>query len=347
MGMIGDMIAGAAEVGGGAAVKYGLNEQESIIQAERDARLEEATKKSQERGFVHADKTLESTQAHSEKILGKTQQFTQGENDRRMEFEQNQQTERIASAEKISEASNKLQAKANSIASGRLTLEQARAELENPLKEIELFNAATLSGLNAKLQEKGISKEEKASIKEQIRVLTGKDNDNVVLVPTGYDELTGKPNAYQIFDKRTLKFIDPKAGEGGGAGAKWDDKSGIVTVNGVRVPGLAKTKAEAIALAKNYKPEAAADTPAASTSTPKPIRGTSGTHTPAQGSDPKIVQRRILELQDRLGKNVNTTLEGKRKDEVELRQLIEKRDLEAGYARSGYSQDMPEVMKRK
>lgn len=82
--------------------------------------------------------------------------------------------------------------------------------LDNKLKQIQLDNAARLKELRVDYQK--ASPEKRSLIEKEVALLTGKDNDNFIAVATGFDEVTGKPTAYKVFNKKSGEWVEPKDG---------------------------------------------------------------------------------------------------------------------------------------
>lgn len=94
-------------------------------------------------------------------------------------------------------------------AEGRL---KKASDLDIAIKQITLNNAQRLDELRTEFQT--ASPERKQAITDELQLLTGKDNDNYIPVPEGFDPATGKPTSYRIFDKKRGKFVDAQ-GAGG------------------------------------------------------------------------------------------------------------------------------------
>ena len=214
---MGGIISGFFEGAGNAGVKVGLQMHEAAIQEERDARLHDAQKELANIREEGADRRLEKTEAGAEKRLG----ISEAGAEKRLGISEagaeRRQEKQIASNEKIAEAHNKLQRISIGIQAGHLKLAQNQAEIQNALNMIQLKNVEDLKNLQAAYRQTD-DKDEKARIRDQIHVLNGKDAESYIPVPTGYDETTGKPTGYAIFDKNRGVFMNPNAG-GGGAGA--------------------------------------------------------------------------------------------------------------------------------
>lgn len=88
-------------------------------------------------------------------------------------------------------------------AEGRLT---NTAKIDDAIKKIAFDNAKRVEGLRDEFAK--ANPDRKAAIKEEIQLLTGKDNDNYLPVPEGFDPVTGKPTSYRIFDKKAGKWMD-------------------------------------------------------------------------------------------------------------------------------------------
>lgn len=131
---------------------------------------------------------------------------------------------------------------------GRL---KAGADLDNAIKTIALDNARRVEKLRGEFGT--ATAERKQQITEEIQLLTGKDNDNYLPVPEGYDPMTGKPTSYRIFDKKRGAFVEGGAG-GAGPGNRtgWDSSSKTVYVDGQPI-AKANTEAEARALVLRHR----------------------------------------------------------------------------------------------
>lgn len=113
---------------------------------------------------------------------------------------------------------------------GRLADLQARtfditakgADLERQIKEITLKNAKRLDELREEFSK--ATPERQKTIQEEVRILTGKDNDNFLPVPLK-DEF-GNVTGYKIFDKRRGVWADEQGG-GGGAQPTEADIAGL------------------------------------------------------------------------------------------------------------------------
>lgn len=82
--------------------------------------------------------------------------------------------------------------------------------LDNDIKQIQVNNAKRLVELRQKYSDPKTLPEERILIEKEVRLLTGKDNtDNYIPVATSFDEMTGKPNGYQVFNKNTGTFVTP------------------------------------------------------------------------------------------------------------------------------------------
>ncbi len=161
----------------------------------------------------------------------------------------------IASHEKLAAASNELQKISIGIQGGQLKLAQQRDAIDSSLKTIQYINAQTVLDLNEEF--KTAEPERKKVIKDQLALLTGKDGDKWIPVPTGYDETTGKPTGYRMFNKADGTWEDPPKA-GGGSNVQWKKETGEIRVNGEIIPGKkAKSQAEAAEIARNYQPKKA------------------------------------------------------------------------------------------
>lgn len=128
------------------------------------------------------------------------------------------QREQMAATERYHNASLAIQAAAE----GRM---KKGSDLDAQIKEITLGNLKEVESLRKEFTATQ-DPERKKQITETIQLLTGKDNDQYVPVPDGFDQVTGKPNSYKIFDKKRGTFLDPQAG-GGGAQPSADDIAGL------------------------------------------------------------------------------------------------------------------------
>lgn len=142
------------------------------------------------------------------------------------------------------------------------------AELDREIKQIQVKNLQRVDTLQNEFRTT-TDPARKSAIKDEIQVLTGKDNDNFIPVPIK-DE-TGAITGYQIFDKKSGKFADGKSTDPARAtGAKWDSGTGEVLLDG-RVLGKASNETEARKLLSDAR-SAASKTP--KTPAPKPLAST-------------------------------------------------------------------------
>lgn len=81
-------------------------------------------------------------------------------------------------------------------------------KVQTALGQINLDNAKRVEALRSEFG-KSTDTDRKNSIREEIQLLTGKDNDNFMPVPIK-DEM-GNVTSYQIFDKKVGAFVQPKA----------------------------------------------------------------------------------------------------------------------------------------
>lgn len=80
------------------------------------------------------------------------------------------------------------------------------AELDNAIKQINVDNAKRVDSLRQEF--KTAPKERQAAISEEISILTGKDTDKFLPLPTKDDQ--GNVTGYQIFDTKKGDFVEKK-----------------------------------------------------------------------------------------------------------------------------------------
>ncbi|MDA8260216.1 MAG: hypothetical protein M0Z99_32060 [Betaproteobacteria bacterium] len=160
-----------------------------------------------------------------------------------------QTSQQIASNEKIAAASDALRNISIGIEGGRLKLEQSRAAIDDSIKTIQYENAQRVKDLQDEFQSPDATPERKSQIKDQIQLLTGKDNDKYVPVATGYDEMTGKPTGYKIFNRADNTWSDPPGTNN--SKPQWNPKTKEIRVDG-KVIGTADNAADATTKAKAY-----------------------------------------------------------------------------------------------
>ena len=151
---------------------------------------------------------------------------------------------RVDEQRRHNQATEKLQAAAE----GRLG---KSAELDGAIKQLALDNAKRVEGLKKEFAT--ATPERKKAITEEVQLLTGKDNDQYLPVPLK-DEM-GNVTGYKVFDKKRGVWVD-NAGGGAPTGAKWDNTTGDVLLDGKKI-GTAKTEAEARQILANAKKPAA------------------------------------------------------------------------------------------
>lgn len=81
-------------------------------------------------------------------------------------------------------------------------------KVQAALGQINLDNAKRVESLRSEFG-KTDDADRKTAIREEIQILTGKDNDNFLPVPIK-DEM-GNVTSYQVFDKKAGVFVQPKA----------------------------------------------------------------------------------------------------------------------------------------
>lgn len=207
MGILGAMLAqgalgGAAGAGQGSAAAgkewtASLNEQakqeaiglrEANLAAINNAAAMERTETTE----AGANKRLDTSEAGANTRQGAdiAARHTEGDANRTV------QRESIASMDRYHNASLKIQAAAE----GRLA---SSAEVETAIKQITLGNMKTVQGLQADYAK--ASPERQSQIREQIQLLTGKDNDQ--FLPVLVDPLDPS-KGYRVFDKKRGAFVE-------------------------------------------------------------------------------------------------------------------------------------------
>lgn len=237
---------------GAYAEKSALQDEMAKITAQRDQVLNEFAKESQARDFQF--KTGERREG---------EQFTAGENTKQRTSTEGIHASDRASVEREGEANRGVQREQlaqqgkyqnamvsiSAAAEGRLA---TGAKLDNAIKQFAVDNTKRVEELRKEFA--SAPPERQQAITTEIQLLTGKDNDKYLPVPIGFDEATGKPNAYRIFDTKSGNWKD--GGEAPKIGAKWDNSTGDVIIDGKKI-GTAKTEAEArklVASARNSSP---------------------------------------------------------------------------------------------
>lgn len=86
--------------------------------------------------------------------------------------------------------------------------ESSASKVQAALGNIQLQNAKRVEALRTEFGSKDITPERRDAIREEIQILTGKDNDNYMPVPIK-DEM-GNVTGYQVFDKKRGDFVTPK-----------------------------------------------------------------------------------------------------------------------------------------
>ena len=96
--------------------------------------------------------------------------------------------------------------------------ESQASKVQAALGQIQVDNARRVEALRKEFTNPETAVERKTAIREEIQLLTGKDNDNFLPVPLK-DE-SGAITGYQVFDKKQGVFVTPKGS------APVDGKSG-------------------------------------------------------------------------------------------------------------------------
>lgn len=86
------------------------------------------------------------------------------------------------------------------------------ASIQTAMAKITLENAKRVETLRQEFQKPETLVARKEAIREEIQLLTGKDNDNFLPVPL--KDLTGAVTGYQVFDKRRGEFVEPRTRAG-------------------------------------------------------------------------------------------------------------------------------------
>lgn len=119
--------------------------------------------------------------------------------------EQTIQRERLQSEDKYHNALLAI----HQAAEGRLT---KGSNLDNAIKEIGLKNNKRVEDLRTEFSKPDTAPDRKEAIKEEIQLLTGKDNDRYLPVPTK-DEM-GNITGYQVFDTKAGRWKTDAGGPG-------------------------------------------------------------------------------------------------------------------------------------
>ena len=108
------------------------------------------------------------------------------------------------------------------------------ADLDNAIKQIQIDNVKRVESLKTEFSK--ATPERKTAIKEEIQLITGKDNDN--FLPVAIKDEMGNITDYRVFDQKSGEWVQPKGQAGGKTG--WDPDTKQVFKDG-KVIGTAPT----------------------------------------------------------------------------------------------------------
>lgn len=187
------------------------------------------------------------------------------------------------------------------------------SQKEAALKDIQIENARELKNLRTQYNATQ-DPQQRSKLKDQIDILSGKDNDNYV--PLIAKDMEGNITDVKIFDKKAGRVVGAETKQ---SKTGWDSTSGKVFLNGQEIR-TAKTEAEARAIVTKARAPAESPKPRA------PAGGTSGSHEPPKagligGAQDGELRTAILDKRERL------RLPGI-SDETKLRLSMELRELE-------------------
>ena len=192
---------------GGAAERSGFAMLQSSLEEQRQTRLMELRQRhetaAQERGFQHAEAMQGKGFEHAENLQREGFKHSEGlESGRQSHAERLQETALEAAAKRHSE-SLAVQREGQGIQRQQLDILKKGAGLDHDIKTIQLGNAKRVDALQKEFAT--AAPDRKQAIRQEISILTGKDNNRFLPVPLK-DEL-GNITGYQIFDKVDGVFV--------------------------------------------------------------------------------------------------------------------------------------------
>lgn len=230
IGSLGKAVAGAG-VGLAQAGLMGYRDQ---LEAAREERLAQYQAQRDERQFGQQSKLQQERYGHDQAMLDQRMEGERGLIGTRAEAEKGVQSsairERAAAEEGLltkkqefdreeSAKDRKLRSAAIGIQGAELGMRQKEFALKERVANIELQNIEQIKALRTEFST--ATPERKDQIRDEISLLTGKDNDNWIAVPLQIDEYTGKATSYGKMNKKSGE-IKPLQG-GSSAPAKTDD----------------------------------------------------------------------------------------------------------------------------
>jgi hypothetical protein len=202
-GLIGKALTGAAQV----AVPAAFEQMRANIMTERDQRLAEIAKQSQQREFEHRT----SERVAGEKALvdletGVRQPFIERQREAGEIAAAGLQKTRLESEAERQRLDREVQREGQAITSRQVTTIEQGAALDNQIKEIQIKNAKDVENLRKEYPT--ATPERKKVIGDTLSILTGKDTDKFLPVPAAWDEM-GKPTHYLILNTREGSWTNP------------------------------------------------------------------------------------------------------------------------------------------
>jgi hypothetical protein len=249
--MLGGLIAGAlsgAAKGGNEVATMGLERENKIdlakamadIDEQKQLRIDEVT-----RGRDIADigkKAAATTQATIDTAPLRQQAYDVDaplRASQRAEKALDVKSEATAKVEAEADATKKLGGDKGYVSALRTLAdakESSASRVQAALGQIQLDNSRRVEALRTEYGK--ATPERKDAIREEIQLLTGKDNDNYMPVPIK-DEM-GNVTGYQVFDKKRGDFVTPK---GSGTPGNAADPLGLFGKPGAPAPAPAGTPA--------------------------------------------------------------------------------------------------------